>query len=52
MHDVPLESTDEISESAFIQREGAISDGDSIFSTIPASLNTSISVQSTIMIDY
>ena len=52
MHDVTLESIDEISESVFTRRGGAISDGDSIFGTTPASLNTSISVQSTIVIDY
>ena len=52
MHDVTLESTDEIRESAFTRRGGAISDEDSIFGTTPHSLNTSISVPSTIMIDY
>ena len=52
MHDVNLESTDRIRESAFTRREGAISDGDSIFGTTPASINTSISVQSTIVNDY
>jgi hypothetical protein len=52
MHDGTLESTEKITERAVTRREGAISNGDSIFGTALASLNSSISVLSKILIDY